>query len=304
MRALAELVRAPAALSVPGDVLSGAAAAGALRGGLRGGWRGGRGPAGLAAASVCLYWAGMALNDYADRRLDAVERPERPIPSGRVRPGTALAVAAGLTGAGLALAGTAGGRRSLRAAVPLAAAVWAYDLLLKPTPAAAAAMALCRGLDVLLGATAGGRGRWRAALPAACAIGAHTFAVTLLSRGEAAGATPRRVGLAAAAGAPVVPLVLAEIAGRTGGTHRSRAAGRAVAAGLLGAYAAAVGGAQAAAVREPSAERIRRAVGAGVLGLIPLQAALTAARGHPLAGLALVPAHPLARRLARKVSPT
>ncbi|WP_344946429.1 UbiA family prenyltransferase, partial [Actinomadura miaoliensis] len=100
MRALVELVRAPAALSVPGDVLSGAAAAGGLRGV--------RGPAGLAAASVCLYWAGMALNDYADRRLDAVERPERPIPSGRVRPGTALAVAAGLTGAGVALAGAAG----------------------------------------------------------------------------------------------------------------------------------------------------------------------------------------------------
>ncbi|GLW66333.1 transferase [Actinomadura rubrobrunea] len=291
-----ELVRAPAALSVPGDVLSGAAAAGGLREV--------RGPAGLAAASVCLYWAGMALNDYADRRLDAVERPERPIPSGRVRPGTALAVAAGLTGAGVALAAAAGGRRSLRAAVPLAAAVWAYDLLLKPTRAAPAAMALCRGLDVMLGATAGEAGRRRAALPAALAVGAHTYAVTLLSRGEVGGATPRRVGLAAAAAAPVVPLALAQIAGRgPGGAETSRVA-RGVATGLLGAYAAAVGGPQAAAVREPSAERIRRAVGAGILGLIPLQAALTAARGHPLAGLALVPAHPLARRLTRKVSPT
>ncbi|MEU4378387.1 hypothetical protein [Micromonospora echinofusca] len=47
---LAELVRAPAALSVPGDVVAGAAAAGTL---------GRRTPA-LAAASVLLYWAGMA----------------------------------------------------------------------------------------------------------------------------------------------------------------------------------------------------------------------------------------------------
>ncbi|MGW5016514.1 UbiA family prenyltransferase, partial [Micromonospora chalcea] len=84
---LAELVRAPAALSVPGDVLSGAAAAGALDR---------RTPA-LAGASVLLYWAGMAANDWADRRLDAVERPERPIPSGRVRPAVALGVASGLT---------------------------------------------------------------------------------------------------------------------------------------------------------------------------------------------------------------
>ncbi|MBM0239827.1 hypothetical protein JNW88_26800, partial [Micromonospora sp. ATA32] len=47
---LAELVRAPAALSTPGDVVAGAAAAGALDR---------RVPA-LAGASVLLYWAGMA----------------------------------------------------------------------------------------------------------------------------------------------------------------------------------------------------------------------------------------------------
>src|SRR5579859_1612206 len=92
---LAELVRAPAALSVPGDALAGAAAAGALA----------TRTAGLCAASVCLYWAGMAANDWADRELDAKERPERPVPSGRISPQTALGVAAGLSVAGLALAG-------------------------------------------------------------------------------------------------------------------------------------------------------------------------------------------------------
>ena len=75
-RDLAELVRAPAALSVPGDVVAGAAAAGAPL----------RHAPGLAGASVLLYWAGMAANDWADRALDAVERPERPIPSGRIPP--------------------------------------------------------------------------------------------------------------------------------------------------------------------------------------------------------------------------
>ncbi|NUP80519.1 MAG: UbiA family prenyltransferase, partial [Nonomuraea sp.] len=118
LRDLIELVRAPAALSVPGDVIAGAAAGGAL----------GRRTAGLACTSVCLYWAGMAANDWADRQLDAVERPERPIPSGRVPAGAALGIAVGLTVAGLALAGLAGGRRALAVAVPLAAAVWAYDV--------------------------------------------------------------------------------------------------------------------------------------------------------------------------------
>jgi len=141
--AFAVLVRAPAALTVPGDTLAGAAAAGLRLRGRR---------LLLPLASTCLYWAGMALNDYADRRLDAVERPERPVPSGRVRPAEALAVATGLTGAGVALAAAGGGRPALRVALPLAAAVWAYDLALKRSPLGPVAMAACRGLDVLLGA--------------------------------------------------------------------------------------------------------------------------------------------------------
>ena len=77
----------------------------------------------------------MALNDWADRELDAVERPERPIPSGRVSPDQALAVAGGLTAAGLGWPRAAGGRDALKVAVPLAAAVWAYDTVLKTTAA-------------------------------------------------------------------------------------------------------------------------------------------------------------------------
>ncbi|MCR9247039.1 MAG: hypothetical protein NXI31_18555 [bacterium] len=46
------------------------------------------------AASVCLYAAGMVWNDIADRRLDAVQRPERPLPSGVL--GLPFAVAFGL----------------------------------------------------------------------------------------------------------------------------------------------------------------------------------------------------------------
>lgn len=172
---LVELVRAPAALSVPGDVVAGAAAAGAL---------GPRTPA-LATASVLLYWAGMAANDWADRKLDAVERPERPIPSGRISPGAAVGLAAGLTAAGVGLAAAAGGRRAAAVAVPLAATIWGYDLLAKNTAAGPAVMAACRGLDVLLGAAGG---RPLRALPAAVTVAAHTWTVTALSRREVDGA--------------------------------------------------------------------------------------------------------------------
>ncbi|MFL6000657.1 MAG: SCO3242 family prenyltransferase [Streptomyces sp.] len=147
-RAWAELLRVPALFTVPGDAFAGAAAVSAR-------------PTARTllaiASSLCLYEAGMALNDWADRDVDAVERPHRPLPSGRVRPAAALGAACALTGAGLSLAACAG-RPALTVAVPLAATVWAYDLALKNTPAGPFAMATARGLDLLLGAaaTAGG----------------------------------------------------------------------------------------------------------------------------------------------------
>ncbi|KOX19867.1 UbiA prenyltransferase [Streptomyces sp. NRRL F-6491] len=144
MGAWGELLRVSALLSVPGDALAGAAAAGA---------RPGRGTAWAVGASLCLYEAGMALNDWADRHEDAAERPHRPVPSGRVSPGAALGAAGVLTAAGLALAARAG-RPPLAVATALAATVWAYDLRLKHTAAGPAAMAAARGLDLLLGATA------------------------------------------------------------------------------------------------------------------------------------------------------
>jgi hypothetical protein len=284
LRSLVELVRAPAALSVPGDVVAGAAAGGAL----------GPRTAGLAAASVCLYWSGMAANDWADRDLDAVERPERPIPSGRVTPPQALGVAAGLTAAGVALAALAGGRRALAVALPLAGAVWAYDLRAKNTPAGPAVMAACRGLDVLLGAS---RGRLVRALPAALTVAAHTYTVTALSRREVSGAD-RALPAATLAGTAAVALSAAVPA------WRGRGPAAAVPGALAAWYAAGYGAAQARVAADPSAAKVRAAVGAGITGLPPLQGALAASAGAPAAGVAVAAIAPLARRLARKVSPT
>ncbi|MFJ8198251.1 SCO3242 family prenyltransferase [Streptomyces sp. NPDC096152] len=291
LRDLAELVRAPAAFTVPGDVLAGAAAAG-------------RRPdvavAGLAASSVCLYWAGMALNDWADRDLDAVERPERPIPSGRVSAPVALGTAVTLTAVALGLAAAAEGRRALTVAVPLAATVWGYDLWAKYRPSGPAVMAAARGLDVLLGARGG---RIRPALPAAATVAGHTLAVTALSRAEVTGAEPwlPRVTLAATGAVAAA----AATALRDGPARQGRGRGHrlAVAGGLV-AYGATAGRAQARAVADPSPGRVRGAVGAGILGLIPLQAALTAGAGSVRSALPLVAVFPLARALSRRVSPT
>jgi len=279
------LVRAPAALTVPGDTIAGAAAAG------------GRPSVSAAGASVCLYWAGMALNDYADRELDAVERPERPIPSGEISPAAALAAAAGLTAAGLGLAALAG-RRALAVAIPLAASVWAYDLVLKDTGAGCASMAAARGLDVLMGAAA--VGRVDAALPAAAIMGAHTYAVTELSRAEVSGAE-RTLPAATLAAAGVVAAAAVNHAGLV---RNQSPVDRLAATALVGTYLAGFGRPQLNALSDPSAPNVRKAVGAGIHAMLPLQAALAAARGARISPLPLAVALPLVRRLSRKVSPT
>lgn len=277
-RDLAELVRLPAALTVPGDAWAGAAAAGRLRGRT----------ALLPASSVCLYWAGMALNDWADRDLDALERPERPIPSGRVPARAALAMATGLTAAGIGVAAVAGGRRAAGTATALAGAVWAYDTVLKAGPAGPIAMAATRGLDVLLGAS--GAGDTRAGATPAALLASHTAAVTLLSRGEVHG-----TGTVTARLAVAVTSATALLAARRGGAP--------LPAVLAGTYAAGVGAAQARAAASPDARSVRRATAAGIRGMAALQSALLA-RTHPLTALGLLATGPVVRAASRAVSTT
>ncbi|WP_079025140.1 SCO3242 family prenyltransferase [Streptomyces leeuwenhoekii] len=328
--AWAELLRLPALFTVPGDALAGAAAAGAHAG-----------PRTLLAigSSLCLYEAGMALNDWADRVEDAAERPHRPLPSGRVRPAAALTAACALTGAGLALAAAAG-HRALAVATPLAATVWAYDLTLKHTPAGPAAMAAARGLDLLLGAAAT-TGRVRAALPSAALLGTHTLAVTAVSRQETRGGSalaplaacattgllarlvtrrPTRLpagrGEAAAPGLPgpasqgparlaaALPGARRHPAGPTAaGTATGHGSAR-LAAALGAAYAATAARPYLHAALNPSPPLTQRAVGGGIRATIPLQAALTARSGAAVTALLVAALAPAGRKFARKVSIT
>ncbi|MER7577107.1 SCO3242 family prenyltransferase [Streptomyces sp. NPDC126514] len=317
MRDWAELLRVSALFTVPGDALAGAAAAGL---------RPNRGTAYAVGASLCLYEAGMALNDWADRDEDAVDRPHRPLPSGRISPTAALGAAGLLTAAGLTLAARAG-RPALAVASALTATVWAYDLRLKHTPAAPAAMAAARGLDLLLGATATRSARTapdparpapassgrdarmprggaavedspapaapRTAVPAAAVLAAHTYAVTAVSRHEAHGGSTL-TPLAALGATSTLGLLLARTPAQ---------------AGIVPAWSAAAYLRTAAvpclhAALNPSPPLTQRAVGGGIRAMIPLQAALAARSGSAGTALTLLGLVPLARTLARKVSVT
>ncbi|MFJ6846731.1 SCO3242 family prenyltransferase [Streptomyces griseoluteus] len=297
--AWAELLRLPALFTVPGDVLAGAATA-----------PGRPGPHTLwaVASSLCLYEAGMALNDWADRAEDAAERPQRPLPSGRVRPSAALTAACALTAAGLALAARAG-HPALTVAAPLAATVWAYDLGLKRTPAGPAAMATARALDLLLGA-ATVRGGVRPALPSAALLGTHTLAVTTVSRHETRGGAPL-TALTALAATGALAFGLGRGSGGTRIPVRARQSrtfghepARPLRAALAVAYAATAGRPYLHAALNPSPQLTQKAVGGGVRATIPLQAALSARGGAPVSALITAALAPLAARLARKVSVT
>ncbi|MGW0927769.1 SCO3242 family prenyltransferase [Streptomyces sp. NPDC002644] len=288
----AELLRVSALFTVPGDALAGAAA---------GGGRPGARTLGAAGASLCLYAAGMALNDWSDREEDARERPARPLPSGRVSPRAALAAAGALTAAGLGCAALAG-RRALNVAAPLAGTVWAYDLWLKRTGYGPAAMGAARALDLLLGAAA--TGPVRGAVPSALALGAHTYAVTTVSRHETRGGTPLTSATALGVTAAIASGVArrAATAAAVPGAGRTAAAvpgaGRTAAAGTAAAVPGAGGRGRWLPGRphrsaRPSPGRPRTA-GDAVTAVLAAAYAATAAR--PLLHAVLNPSPQLTQR--------
>ncbi|UYM07487.1 SCO3242 family prenyltransferase [Solicola gregarius] len=285
-RDLAELVRLPAALTVPGDALTGAAYAGASA----------RYSAAMPIASACLYWAGMALNDWADRDLDAVERPERPIPSGRISPRTAITTAGVLGLAGISASAVAGGRAALRVSLPLAALVWAYDTIAKQSPAGPVVMASNRGLDVLLGACAAPVRAWEPAT----SVAAHTVAVTTLSRDEVHGTDPSRAGTVTAATAAIATAGVV----RALTDRRARRRDRLVSAALSTAYGVVVGRAQSRTIADPSAATVRDATGRGIAGFPLLQASWLARRGRLGAAATVLAGGPLVRYASRRMSTT
>lgn len=91
------------------------------------------------------YVAGMYLNDAFDRDIDAIERPERPIPSGRVSARTVFACGFAMLLASLAMLAWLG-MAPLAAGVALAVAIVVYDVHHKNNVFGPVVMGLCRAL--------------------------------------------------------------------------------------------------------------------------------------------------------------
>jgi 4-hydroxybenzoate polyprenyltransferase len=165
----------------------------------------------LTCASACLYMAGMALNDVFDREIDRLERPERPIPSGRVSLSGARGLGFGLLAIGvflgLVLSLTELDYRPALVAVGLAAAVVAYDSVIKRTPLGPLGMGLCRFLNVLLGMSLSPTAwnTWNYVV--AGGIGLYIVGVTWFARTEARASNRLSLLLATVVGAAGIALL-------------------------------------------------------------------------------------------------
>ncbi len=213
-----------------------------------GGWPCGTAPLVLALASLAVYHGGLVLNDWADREADRRTRPERPLPSGRIAPGAALACGLGLLALGAFLALQAGRTSGLLLGAVAGLALF-YDLAGRGPWTGPLLLGLCRagnlGAGVALGLTLGGRAAGPlGVLAIPCAYGAYVFVVSRLGRledGADAGPLGRRPArLLALAGLlllalPLLPVPTPPDPGAAGlGRLRPALAGLVAAAGAFG----------------------------------------------------------------------
>ena len=270
MLAYLQLARPANIVTAWADVLAGIAVAGVTLNVVLGGDAGilPENAVWLILATTGLYGGGVVFNDVFDAKLDAVERPERPIPSGR-------ASLSGAVGFGLILL-TGGVVAAWQAdwisgviALGIAIAALVYDRFGKHhTLFGPINMGLCRGLNLLLGISVVPT-MLIEMMPLCILPVMYIGAITAISQGEVHGGTSKKGWLAVGLlGLVVTALVVITATGYS----------YVVLYGLvfIAFFVGLVAPPFIRAAQKPEAALIRKAVRAGILGLIPLNAALAA----------------------------
>ena len=244
----------------------------------------------LVVATIGLYGGGVVFNDVCDAELDRVERPERPIPSG-----AASRLSAGLLGTLLLLGGIGAAFQASGTSGVIAAAIavlaLVYDAFGKHHPVLGPLnMGACRGGNLLLGLSA---------MPAA--LGSYWFlalipvvyiaAITTISRGEVHGGDKKlliaSLGLYIAVVGSILALTLLPAIVTWQVLPFLVLFGALIFPPLLKAIASLQSG------------DIRRAVRAGVMALIMLDATIAAGFAGWWYGLLVLALFPIARLLAQ-----
>jgi len=166
----------------------------------------------LVLSSICLYAGGVVFNDVFDAKLDAVERPERPIPCGLIPLWQAVLWGSLLVVTGLIFAFKVQLMSGIIAAI-LAATIFTYDAYFKHDVFFGPLnMGICRGLNLMLGMSIMGAIViwWIAIIPVI-----YIFAITLISKGEVHGNNKNHILKSAAMYVLVAALIMFTIITRT-----------------------------------------------------------------------------------------
>jgi 4-hydroxybenzoate polyprenyltransferase len=223
----------------------------------------------LCLSTAGLYGGGVVFNDVFDSELDAIERPERPIPSGLVTTRQAGTFGLFLFFIGITSAFLVAPLPGI-IAICIALAAVIYDKWGKHHPFLGPLnMGLCRGLNLLLGISIQASALlprcWLAFIPII-----YIASITMISRGEVHGGN--RVLLYAASFLFI--LVIADIFYFAWINHAIS-----LTVLFLLIFAWMIFRPLVAAIRRPSGINIGRSVKAGVIALIVMDASLAASFG-------------------------
>jgi 4-hydroxybenzoate polyprenyltransferase len=242
----------------------------------------------LILASVFLYAGGVVFNDVFDAKLDAIERPERAIPSGLISINEAVIWGVLLMGLGVFFAFNVTFISGLLA-VALVGAILLYDAFAKNHSFfGPLVMGICRGLNLILGMSiVNGLDLWWVSVVPVVYI----FAITLISRGEVHGNNKNHIVLAGI----LYVLVVMSI----GIVSLIKTESIAILSPFLLVFTFLIFRPLINAYRENSPKNIKKAVMAGVLSLIVMDACWAVGFSNWYLGLAVLLLLPLSILLSK-----
>ena len=248
----------------------------------------------LCISTIGLYGGGIVFNDVFDADLDKIERPERAIPSGAVKLKEAIFLGAFLLLSGIVAAFTIA---ALSGIIAILIAFFAllynkyskHHSFLGPLN-----MGLCRGLNLLLGVSiiAVSLNEWYflGIVPLI-----YIFSITMISQGEVHGLNRNKLY----AGAFLYLLVISSM------LYLSFNKGQVIIAlFFIIPFAWMIFRPLFIAIKEPLGKNIGKAVKAGVISLILMDAAWAAVFGSPVAAICIALLLPLSLWLAKRFAVT
>jgi len=248
----------------------------------------------LSVSTIGLYGGGIVFNDVFDAELDKIERPERAIPSGAIKLNDAVLLAIFLLITGIAAAFTIA---SLSGIIAILIAFFAllynkyskHHLFLGPLN-----MGLCRGLNLVLGISiiASALNEWYflGIVPLI-----YIFSITMISQGEVHGSNRNKLYF----GAYLYLMVISSM------FYLSWTKGQVlIALFFIIPFAWMIFKPLFRAIKEPVGKNIGKAVKAGVISLILMDAAWSAVFGSPVAAICIALLLPLSMWLAKRFAVT